>query len=75
MSPVSLVFHTREAVSIGLKKQAQSGKIHSIILDVHVGWQSTQNCPKLFNSSSTISLFIGQFPSYFRIMTTGQVIC
>ena len=30
------------------QKQAQSGNIHSIILDVHVGWQSAQNFPLIF---------------------------
>ena len=34
MSPVSPVFHTIVTVSIGLKKHAQSGNIHSKILDV-----------------------------------------
>ena len=34
MSPDSPAFHTEVTVSIGLKKQTQSGNIHSIILDV-----------------------------------------
>ena len=45
MKPVSPVFHTEETVSIGLKKGTQSGNIHSTILDVYVGRQSTQNFP------------------------------
>ena len=39
MSPVSPVFHTEVTVSIGLKNEL-SENIHSIILDVYVGWQS-----------------------------------
>ena len=30
------------------QKQTQSGNIHSIILDVHVDWQSTQNFPQSY---------------------------
>ena len=40
------------------QKQSQSGNIHSIILDVHVSWQSTQNFP--FFSRPSVSLFMEQ---------------
>ena len=40
MSPVSTVFHTVVTVRLGL--ETKLGNIHSIELDVYVGWQSTQ---------------------------------
>ena len=42
MSPVSPVFHTEVRLSVGLKTCSE-WNIHSIILDVHVGWQSAKN--------------------------------
>ena len=42
MSPVSPVFHTAVTVSIAVKNLIESGNIHFIILNVNVGWQSTQ---------------------------------
>ena len=48
MSPVSPVFLTEVT-----QKRAQSGNIHSIILDVHADNQSTQSFP--FNNIESVT--------------------